>query len=509
MNNIKVKAKLSIVMLAAFIALTICVIFSTESMDQLEANALDTMETTQRESYDQQIKAQVDNVISLCQMLYDAYEAGDFSEEQAKSLAADQIRALRYGDNGYFWVDQYDGTNVVLLGSDTEGTNRMETKDADGFQMVKEIIRVGQEPDGGYVDYVFPKEGETESSPKRSYSKAFEPFQWVIGTGNYTDFIDDEIATTSTHFNNYVADSRNLFVAIVIVVEILLILLLLLISRSIAKPLKLSLGYIGFMEQGDFSQEIQPGLMKRRDDFGQLSRSLETMRAELASLIGKVKDESLQIASLVENIDNSIISLDDEIEGMSATTEQLAAGMQETAASSEEINAMSHEIEDAAKSIADRSQDGASEADEIRGLAEQSKDTVTHIQEVTENVTHAVDDLVADATRLLEFVGTDIVHTLAGFSDMADSYNTDASNVDAIVSDFSASSQQLLASIGGVMEAISGVNTAATEGATGTTDIAQKTATVAERAADIKEKARLARDAANELQANVDKFVVS
>ena len=51
---------------------------------------------------------------------------------------------------------------MVLLGSATEGTNRMETKDADGYQMVKEIIRVGQEPDGGYTDYVFPKEGETE-----------------------------------------------------------------------------------------------------------------------------------------------------------------------------------------------------------------------------------------------------------------------------------------------------------------------------------------------------------
>ena len=52
---------------------------------------------------------------------------------------------------------------MVLLGSATEGTKRMETKDADGYQMVKEIIRVGQEPDGGYTDYVFPKEGETES----------------------------------------------------------------------------------------------------------------------------------------------------------------------------------------------------------------------------------------------------------------------------------------------------------------------------------------------------------
>ena len=32
----------------------------------------------------------------------------------------------------------------------------METKDANGYQMVKEIIRVGQEADGGYTDYVFP-----------------------------------------------------------------------------------------------------------------------------------------------------------------------------------------------------------------------------------------------------------------------------------------------------------------------------------------------------------------
>ena len=32
-------------------------------------------------------------------------------------------------------------------------------------------------------DYVFPKEGETKPSPKRSYSEYFEPFDWVVGTG--------------------------------------------------------------------------------------------------------------------------------------------------------------------------------------------------------------------------------------------------------------------------------------------------------------------------------------
>lgn len=97
-------------------------------MKQLQSKALETLEADERASYDEQIKQQVDNVISLCQTIYDQYQAGVYTEEEAKKLAADEIRQLRYGDAGYFWVDQYDGTNVVLLGNDTEGTNRMETK---------------------------------------------------------------------------------------------------------------------------------------------------------------------------------------------------------------------------------------------------------------------------------------------------------------------------------------------------------------------------------------------
>ena len=192
MRNMKVRTKLLIVMFVAIAVLALCVVFSTNSMAQMQNQALEIIENDERESYDELIKQQVENVISLCQVIYDKYQAGEYTEDEAKKIAADEIRALRYGEGGYFWVDQYDGTNVVLLGSQTEGTNRMETKDAAGYQMVKEIIRIGQEPDGGYTDYVYPKEGETESSPKRSYSKAFEPFGWVIGTGNYTDHIDDQ-----------------------------------------------------------------------------------------------------------------------------------------------------------------------------------------------------------------------------------------------------------------------------------------------------------------------------
>lgn len=592
MNNVKVQTKLSIVMLATIVALALCAVISSESMKQLQSKALETMEADERESYDEQIKQQVDNVVSLCQTIYDQYQAGVYTEEEAKKLAADEIRQLRYGDGGYFWVDQYDGTNVVLLGNDTEGTNRMETKDANGYQMVKEIIRVGQEADGGYTDYVFPKEGETEPSPKRSYSKAFEPFEWVIGTGNYTDYIDDKVASIEKDFTSYVTNKRTTFIISTIIEGAVVVFLLILIILNIIKPLKKCISSIGVMEQGDFSQALGTALLKRRDDFGKLAGSIESMRTEMNGLIGEVKSQATEITGMVQEIDTNIQALDEEIENVSATTEELAAGMQETAASSEEINAMSHEIESAAKSIATRSQDGAMEADdirdravsikkttsendkrtkaihaeinegltkaledikvvdqigvlaesimeitgqtnllalnasieaarageagkgfavvadEIRVLAEQSKAAVVHIQDVTKNVVESVTNLADGAKKLLEFVGTDVVDSFAGFSDMADSYSNDAGSIDGLVTDFSASSEQLLASINGVMDAIGEVSKAATEGATGTNDIAEKTGVVVEKAAEIKEKAEAAHAAADRLQKNVEHFIV-
>lgn len=592
MNNVKVQTKLSIVMLATIVALVLCAVISSESMKQLQSKALETMEADERESYDEQIKQQVDNVVSLCQTIYDQYQAGVYTEEEAKKLAADEIRQLRYGDGGYFWIDQYDGTNVVLLGNDTEGTNRMETKDANGYQMVKEIIRVGQEADGGYTDYVFPKEGETEPSPKRSYSKAFEPFEWVIGTGNYTDYIDDKVASIEKDFTSYVTNKRTTFIISTIIEGAVVVFLLILIILSIIKPLKKCISSIGVMEQGDFSQALGTALLKRRDDFGKLAGSIESMRTEMNGLIGEVKSQATEITGMVQEIDTNIQALDEEIENVSATTEELAAGMQETAASSEEINAMSHEIESAAKSIATRSQDGAMEADdirdravsikktttendkrtkaihaeinegltkaledikvvdqigvlaesimeitgqtnllalnasieaarageagkgfavvadEIRVLAEQSKAAVVHIQDVTKNVVESVTNLADGAKKLLEFVGTDVVDSFAGFSDMADSYSNDAGSIDGLVTDFSASSEQLLASINGVMDAIGEVSKAATEGATGTNDIAEKTGVVVEKAAEIKEKAEAAHAAADRLQKNVEHFIV-
>ncbi len=592
MKNIKVRTKLTIILALVIILVTFESFISINNMNQLKDKALETMDTSSRQNYDDSIKEQVGVVISLLSEINNEYKAGRYSLDAAKKIAADEIRQMRYGEAGYFWVDQSDGKNIVLLGSSTEGTNRMNTKDAEGYQMVKEIIRVAVQDGGGYTDYVFPKEGETEASPKRSYSEYFKPFDWVVGTGNYTDYIDTAIAQQDEEFTSYASSKAISLILCSVCMLIVVAILVALIAIDITKSLRKIKEQFEVIAGGNFATKMQQPMLKRKDDFGQLANALETMRESVRSLLAQVKNEAANIDKVVETIDTNVYNLNSEIEDVSATTEELAASSEETAASAEQINGMTQQIEEAAREIAIRAQDGATEsqdihkralktkddtvenrqkikqmmadirvnleqaledakvvdqigvladsilnitaqtnllalnasieaarageagkgfavvAEEIRVLAEQSKDAVANIQAVTENVNKAVGNLTSDSNRLLDFVDTDIVECLNGFEKMADDYNMDASNINDLVSDFSATSQELVASISNITQSIEGITSASNDSATGTTNIAQKTIIIVKGSEAVMNGAKTAEASAAELRKNVNNFVI-
>ena len=591
MKNIKVRTKLTIILALVIVLVTSESFISIKNMNQLKDKALETMDTSSRQNYDDSIKEQVGVVISLLSEINNEYKSGKYTLDEAKKIAADEIRQMRYGEAGYFWVDQSDGKNIVLLGSSTEGTNRMNTKDADGYQMVKEIIRVAVQ-DGGYTDYVFPKEGETEPSPKRSYSEYFKPFDWVVGTGNYTDYIDTAIAQQDEEFTSYASSKAISLILCSVCMLIVVAILVALIAIDITKSLRKIKEQFEVIAGGNFATKMQQPMLKRKDDFGKLANALETMRESVRSLLAQVKNEAANIDKGVETIDTNVYNLNAEIEDVSATTEELAASSEETAASAEQINGMTQQIEEAAREIAIRAQDGATEsqdihkravktkddtvenrqkvkqmmadirvnleqaledakvvdqigvladsilnitaqtnllalnasieaarageagkgfavvAEEIRVLAEQSKDAVANIQAVTENVNKAVGNLTSDSNRLLDFVDTDIVECLNGFEKMADDYNMDASNINDLVSDFSATSEELVASISNITQAIDGITSASNDSATGTTNIAQKTIVIVKGSEAVMNGAKTAEASAAELRKNVNNFVI-
>ncbi|WP_432667565.1 methyl-accepting chemotaxis protein [Wukongibacter baidiensis] len=147
-------------------------------------------------------------------------------------------------------------------------------------------------------------------------------------------------------------------------------------------------------------------------------------------------------------------------------------------------------------------------ADEIRKLAEQSKDTVLKIQDVTAKVTGSVENLSSSSNSLLTFVATDVNKDYEVMLDVAEKYNNDARFVDELVTEFSATSEELLASIENVLTTIEGVASAATEGASGTTDIASRVTDATHKSSDVMEQVLRSKESADKLKEEVAKFKI-
>jgi methyl-accepting chemotaxis protein len=111
-------------------------------------------------------------------------------------------------------------------------------------------------------------------------------------------------------------------------------------------------------------------------------------------------------------------------------------------------------------------------AEEIRKLADTSRETVTEIQDVTEAVVGAVSKLVAGAESMLRFMDSQVLKDYDSMQETGQQYSEDARYIDELVTDFSATSEQLLASIQSMLTAIGETSSATNEGAEGASSIA-------------------------------------
>ncbi|MBQ7924664.1 MAG: methyl-accepting chemotaxis protein [Lachnospiraceae bacterium] len=82
-------------------------------------------------------------------------------------------------------------------------------------------------------------------------------------------------------------------------------------------------------------------------------------------------------------------------------------------------------------------------AEEIRVLADSSRNTANKIQEISVMVTNAVNELSSNADNMIDFVNTDVMNDYDMLVQTVDQYNMDASTFDEILSGFYTNTNQL------------------------------------------------------------------
>ncbi len=113
-------------------------------------------------------------------------------------------------------------------------------------------------------------------------------------------------------------------------------------------------------------------------------------------------------------------------------------------------------------------------ADEIKKLAENSKNTINEIQKVTEEVVLAVHDLTNGSKEIMDFLDQKVMKDYKEMVHTGESYGNDGAFVDGLVGDFSATAEELTATIEGIIQAIAEVAATVNSGASETQEISNK-----------------------------------
>ncbi|WP_150274770.1 methyl-accepting chemotaxis protein [Paenibacillus tepidiphilus] len=145
-------------------------------------------------------------------------------------------------------------------------------------------------------------------------------------------------------------------------------------------------------------------------------------------------------------------------------------------------------------------------AEEIRKLADSSRETAAQIQEVTTAVVGSVAGLVEGAEGVLRFIDGQVRPDYDAMQRTGEQYSEDARYIDELVTDFSATSEQLLASIQSMLTAISETSSAANEGAEGAGFIASQVESIIAKSGGVVAEMEEIKASSAQLQQAVSRF---
>ena len=350
------KTRIILIVAGASVLTTLCVgAFFIWNILQDNKAQLQSYRQEQEQAVESRLREETELAVSVISETYKKQQAGILTEEQARKEAAAQVRELRYNDGkGYFWIDTYEGVNVALLGrTEVEGKSRINAVDTNGRYFIQEIIENGRQKGGGFTDLLFAKPGETTPLPKRNYSIAFEPYQWVLGTGVWIDEIDELVAEKEAALAAKLQASILQAIGCLVLLQVFFVVLAGYIAKQIAAPIQLVTGRLSVMAQGDFRSAQEDSelaaLQQRQDELGTMGRAVHSMQKNIRQLMKQIADAaeyvasaseeltssaeqssqvSNQIADSIVNVAGSCGEQSSEVEMASQDTKQLASHMQ-------------------------------------------------------------------------------------------------------------------------------------------------------------------------------------
>jgi methyl-accepting chemotaxis protein len=188
--------------------------------------------------------------------------------------------------------------------------------------------------------------------------------------------------------------------------------------RLITKPIIKVANHLTIVSDGDFSQEVDPSLVNRRDEIGTLAKAANLLSVNLRGLIWQVSQAAEQVAASAEEltanaeqqafITNEVAKA---IQGVVEGTEKQSDALTETSSVIEQMSASMQEVSASSTEVANKSDSTSKAANEGQSVVETSVQQMDRIGNVTRDVQTAIHELAVGSKRIGEI--TDVISSIA------------------------------------------------------------------------------------------------
>ncbi len=301
---------------------------------------------------------------------------------------------MRYRDDasGYFWIDDTDYILVmhpILV--DQEGAYRFELEDPNGVMIIQQIMKTCQsEEKGGFNEFYFTKSDGVTVAPKVAYSQIFEPWGWIVSTGNYVDDMEKDMAEVKTYLQKSYDNALLRVDVVFILVVVLALAIAFFYGTHIVKPLKKMRAFAVNLSQGDLTAEI---MVKQENEIGQTADAMNIAQKNMQKLIEGIMDVAGGVNKALEDFERVFGNMRTSIGEASKAVDSIANNVNGQAAStdvaSDEVIVIADKIEKTGIEV--EHLDG--NAKDMKELSIQSMNTLNHLIEVNNRTRTNIEDM--------------------------------------------------------------------------------------------------------------------
>jgi len=379
MNNLKLLNKL---LLLTLLPLVIILVLLTSVTYKLEMEALDNNILEFRASLIEERKMQLKEIteVALGAIEYQKSLPGGGDINGA-------LRNLRFGTAGYFFIYDTKGTNVFhAMKPELEGKSLIGLTDPKGNKIIVGLIQAAR-AGTGIFSYYFQKPGTSDQIEKLGYAVMIPDTQLLLGTGAYIDDIEKVINEYAKKAETALNDKMFLSLVISIVLITITVFVVFFAAARMVSPIKRMADSLNDIAQGDgdLTKRLE---IHGNDEIAQLGNSFNLFVDKLRKIISDISVTTVSITKAGGEISQESIDIASKLENHNVETSHVATAITEMSSTANEVAQNTTQVADATQAVTVDIKDAQDRVDtsltEIEALVEEINGAAKNMDSLSE-----------------------------------------------------------------------------------------------------------------------------